>query len=111
MSVIDERTAGFLAVGAGRRECKPTAVVTSSGTAVANLLPAVVEASMTRTPLLIITADRPSEMIGSGCNQAIFQEGIFGVYPNSAIEIEPPNEDTVLRDDLVKVSGVVNEAR
>ena len=72
-SVVDERSAGFMALGMGRRTGKPAAVITSSGTAVANLLPPVVEASMSSSPLLVVTADRPGEMIGVGANQAIHQ--------------------------------------
>lgn len=63
---IDERSLGFFALGYGRATGCPAAVVTSSGTAVANLLPAAVEASMSHVPLLLLTADRPFEVMPVG---------------------------------------------
>jgi 2-succinyl-5-enolpyruvyl-6-hydroxy-3-cyclohexene-1-carboxylate synthase len=75
---IDERTAGFLALGLGLRSGRPVPVVTTSGTAVANLHPAVLEASHAGVPLLLLTADRPPHLIGTGANQTIVQPGIFG---------------------------------
>ncbi|CAN5231739.1 2-succinyl-5-enolpyruvyl-6-hydroxy-3-cyclohexene-1-carboxylic-acid synthase [soil metagenome] len=78
---IDERSAGFWAVGYAKAAGKPAAVVTTSGTAVANLYPAVVEASESLTPLVIVTADRPSDLRYTGANQTIDQVEIFGRYP------------------------------
>ena len=75
---IDERTAGFLALGLALRSGRPVPVVTTSGTAVANLHPAVLEASHAGVPLLALTADRPPNLIGTGANQTITQTGIFG---------------------------------
>ncbi len=75
---IDERTAGFLALGLALRSGRPVPVCTTSGTAVANLHPAVLEASYAHVPLLVLTADRPAEMIGTGASQTIVQDGIFG---------------------------------
>lgn len=75
---LDERSAAFFAVGYGRTHLGPTAVVTTSGTAVANLLPAVVEADMSDVPLVLVTADRPPRMRGADANQTIRQPGIFG---------------------------------
>lgn len=63
---IDERSLGFWALGYGRAAARPAAVITSSGTAVANLLPAVVEASLSGVPLLLLTADRPADMRDTG---------------------------------------------
>jgi isochorismate synthase/2-succinyl-5-enolpyruvyl-6-hydroxy-3-cyclohexene-1-carboxylate synthase/2-succinyl-6-hydroxy-2,4-cyclohexadiene-1-carboxylate synthase/O-succinylbenzoate synthase len=73
ISVHDERGAGFRAIGYARQNGRPAAVVTSSGTAVANLYPSVVEASSDGVPLLLITADRPYESRDTGSNQAIDQ--------------------------------------
>lgn len=77
---IDERSAGFLALGVGKATGVPAAVVTTSGTAVANLLPAVVEASQAEAPLILLTADRPPRLRGADANQTIEQPGIFGGY-------------------------------
>ena len=75
---LDERSAGFWAVGYGKLGKTPAVVLTTSGTAVANLLPAVVEADRSRTPLVVISADRPAEARQSGANQTIDQIKIFG---------------------------------
>jgi len=75
---LDERSAGFFAVGYGRTHLGPAAIVTTSGTAVANLLPAVVEADQSDIPLIVVSADRPPEMRGADANQTIMQPGIFG---------------------------------
>ena len=75
---LDERSAGFFAVGYGRAHLGPAAVVTTSGTAVANLLPAVVEADQSDVPLIVVSADRPPAMRGADANQTIMQPGIFG---------------------------------
>jgi 2-succinyl-5-enolpyruvyl-6-hydroxy-3-cyclohexene-1-carboxylate synthase len=75
---IDERSAGFLAIGLARESRTPVVIVTTSGTAVANLLPAVLEASHSGIPLVVVTADRPAELLGIGANQATVQAGIFG---------------------------------
>lgn len=75
---IDERTAAFLALGLALRSGRPVPVCTTSGTAVANLHPAVLEASHAGVPLLALTADRPPELVGTGANQTIAQAGIFG---------------------------------
>jgi 2-succinyl-5-enolpyruvyl-6-hydroxy-3-cyclohexene-1-carboxylate synthase len=75
---IDERSAGFLALGIGKAGAGPAVVFCTSGTAVANLHPAVLEAHHSRTPLLVLTADRPAELLGTGANQTVDQRGIFG---------------------------------
>jgi 2-succinyl-5-enolpyruvyl-6-hydroxy-3-cyclohexene-1-carboxylate synthase len=75
---IDERSAAFTALGMAKATGAPAAVVTTSGTAVANLHPAVLEAHHAGVPLLVVTADRPDELRGVGANQTIDQVGIFG---------------------------------
>lgn len=70
---IDERSLAFWALGYGRAKGLPAAVITSSGTAVANLLPAVVEASLSHVPMIMLTADRPTELRDTGANQTIDQ--------------------------------------
>jgi 2-succinyl-5-enolpyruvyl-6-hydroxy-3-cyclohexene-1-carboxylate synthase len=75
---IDERTAGFLALGLAKASHRPVPVVTTSGTAAVNLHPAVVEAEYAHVGLLAITADRPEELRGVGANQTIDQVDLFG---------------------------------
>ena len=77
---IDERTAGFLALGLTTGSRRPVAVVTTSGTAVGNLLPAVMEAHHTARRLVVVSADRPDRLRGTGANQTTQQAGIFGVF-------------------------------
>lgn len=75
---VDERSAGFLALGMARATGAPVPVVTTSGTAVANLHPAVLEAHHGGVPLLVLSADRPAELRGTGANQTTVQPGMFG---------------------------------
>lgn len=74
---VDERTAGFVAVGLAKVSRRPALVITTSGTAVANLHPAVLEASHACVPLIVMSADRPAELRGTGANQTTVQPGIF----------------------------------
>ncbi|HKS21384.1 MAG TPA: thiamine pyrophosphate-binding protein [Thermoanaerobaculia bacterium] len=84
-SFVDERSAAFFALGRAKLLGAPAAVVTTSGTAVAELLPAVIEAYYSGTPLIVITADRPARYRGTGAPQCIEQEGIFGPYAGSCV--------------------------
>lgn len=77
---FEERSAAFFALGRMMTERRPVAVVTTSGTAAAELLPAVIEAHYQRLPLFLLTADRPKRYRGSGAPQAIEQSDLFGVY-------------------------------
>src|SRR5467141_3798247 len=70
---IDERCASFFAVGLAKSTGKPAVILSTSGTAAAEFHPAVVEAAYSRTPLIVITADRPPELQGVGANQAVDQ--------------------------------------
>ncbi|WP_292976443.1 2-succinyl-5-enolpyruvyl-6-hydroxy-3-cyclohexene-1-carboxylic-acid synthase [Mycobacterium sp.] len=84
---IDERTAGFLAVGLAIAASRPVCVAMTSGTAVANLGPAVVEANYARVPLIVLSANRPYEMLGTGANQTMEQLGYFGNQVRSTISL------------------------
>ena len=75
---IDERTAAFFALGIAKASGRPVPIVCTSGTAVANYHPAVLEASHTNIPLLVLTADRPASMRKTGANQTTEQARIFG---------------------------------
>ncbi|KAL3794676.1 hypothetical protein HJC23_010104 [Cyclotella cryptica] len=94
ISVHDERGAGFRALGYARHNGRPAAVVTSSGTAVANLYPSVVEASSDGVPLLLLTADRPYESRDTGSNQSIDQVKMFSSsYIRWFRDIPSPSDD------------------
>jgi 2-succinyl-5-enolpyruvyl-6-hydroxy-3-cyclohexene-1-carboxylate synthase len=80
---IDERSAGFLAVGLAKASGLPVPVCCTSGTAAGNFLPAVLEASESGIPLVVLTADRPPELRGVGANQTVAQAGIYGVAVRS----------------------------
>ena len=84
-SFVDERSAAFFALGRAKLTGRPAAVVTTSGTAVAELLPAAIEAHYSGTPLILITADRPARYRGTGAPQSIEQEEIFGVYARGSV--------------------------
>lgn len=79
--VLDERSAAFFALGLAKSTVRPVALVCTSGTAAANYLPAVVEARMSRTPLIVVTADRPPEFQNCHAGQTIPQIGIFSHFP------------------------------
>lgn len=91
-SHFDERGLGFFALGLTKATQDPVAIIVTSGTAVANLLPAVVEASITHHKLIVLTADRPPELIGCGANQAIEQQNIFGSYPIANLNLPKPSQ-------------------
>ncbi len=87
VSVIDERAAGFAALGMAKATGTPVAVTCTSGSAVANLLPAVVEAHEARVPLILLTADRPPELRDTGAGQAIDQLKIYGSFAKWFVEV------------------------
>src|SRR6476620_612619 len=84
---IDERTAGYLAIGLAVAEGAPVCVAMTSGTAVANLGPAVAEANYARVPLIVLSANRPYELLGTGSNQTMEQLGYFGTQVRENISL------------------------
>ena len=98
---IDERCGSFFAVGLGKSTGKPAVVLSTSGTAAAEFHPAVVEAAYSRTPLIVITADRPPELQGVGANQAVDQQRLFGTavrwFVDPGVPVEMPNAARVWR--------------
>ncbi len=100
---VDERSAGFLALGLakGSDPVAPVAVVTTSGTAVANLHPAVLEAHHTGVPLILLTADRPHELRGTGASQTTDQVGLFGRAVRYDVDVPAADgRDGEVRDPL-----------
>ncbi|MCC4909109.1 2-succinyl-5-enolpyruvyl-6-hydroxy-3-cyclohexene-1-carboxylic-acid synthase [Microbacterium sp. cx-59] len=89
---IDERVAGFTALGIGRESRMPAVVVCTSGTAVANLLPAALEAHHSGVPMLLLTADRPPELRGVGANQTTRQPGLFTAATRFEADAPVPDE-------------------
>ena len=84
---IDERSAGFTALGLALATGAPAAVLTTSGTAVGNLLPAVMEANHAAVPLVVLSADRPEELRGTGANQTTVQLDLFGEHVRFAVDV------------------------
>lgn len=103
---IDERSAGFLAIGLAVETRTPVVVITTSGTAVAELHPAVLEAAHSGVPLIVLTADRPAELIGIGANQATVQPGIFAGAAR-LIELDAPVEGADHDAEAVRVADDV----
>jgi len=89
---LDERSSAFFALGIAKALRRPVAVACTSGTAAAELFPAVIEASQARVPLYLLTADRPPRMRGTGANQTIDQSRLFGAYPRAYIEPPVPSD-------------------
>ncbi len=89
--VLDERSAGFLALGIARQSGRPVVLVCTSGTAGANFYPAVIEARESRVPLLVLTADRPPELRDCHSGQTIDQLKLYGNYPNWQAELAVPS--------------------
>jgi 2-succinyl-5-enolpyruvyl-6-hydroxy-3-cyclohexene-1-carboxylate synthase len=89
-SIVDERAAGFYAVGRAKITGVPAALVCTSGSAAANYFPAVVEASMARAPLLVLTADRPFELLDCGASQTLDQTRLYGDYVRRFVELGMP---------------------
>ncbi len=87
---LDERSAGFFALGIARATSRPVVIVVTSGTAVAELSAAVVEASLDRVPLIVLSADRPVELHQRGAAQTINQAGIFSAHARFNIDIQAP---------------------
>jgi 2-succinyl-5-enolpyruvyl-6-hydroxy-3-cyclohexene-1-carboxylate synthase len=113
---IDERVGGFLALGLAVETGRPVVIITTSGTAVANLHPAVLEAYHSGVPLVVVTADRPESLRGVGSNQTTNQPGIFGSAVQHSWDVGAPTgvagerdaATALARDALAAASGPVH---
>lgn len=103
-AVTDERSAGFFALGLARETRRPVAVLTTSGTAAANLLPAAVEASLGHVPLVLLTADRPPELRDCGAAQTVHQVGLFGAHAKLTLDLPTPAAGVDLDDYWPRVA-------
>ncbi|THJ66537.1 2-succinyl-5-enolpyruvyl-6-hydroxy-3-cyclohexene-1-carboxylic-acid synthase [Arthrobacter echini] len=91
---IDERSGGFTALGLALGAGRPVAIVTTSGTAVGELLPAVMEANHAAVPLVVVSADRPAELRGTGANQTTVQPQLFGVHVRTDFDVAAGDDPT-----------------
>ncbi len=108
---FDERGLGYYALGCAAASKTPVAVITTSGTAAANLLPAVVEASKKKLPLIILTADRPVERQKTGAHQTIQQQNIFGEHCRFFFDFPAPGQDVPAEFVLTTVDQAVYMSR
>jgi 2-succinyl-5-enolpyruvyl-6-hydroxy-3-cyclohexene-1-carboxylate synthase len=109
---LDERSGGFHALGRAKASGEPAAVICTSGTAAANYYPAVIEAEMSLTPLVVLTADRPAELHGIGANQTIDQSELYGDHTRFFAHVEAPSGHEARHDFWrATAADAVNEAR
>jgi len=113
---VDERSAAFYALGYARHQqnkdkINPAVLICTSGSAVANYLPAVIEASQDFIPMIIISADRPSELLDTGANQAIDQKNIFQNYVRKNINIQCPSNELPLKSILTNINNSIYHAQ
>ncbi|MBI45635.1 MAG: 2-succinyl-5-enolpyruvyl-6-hydroxy-3-cyclohexene-1-carboxylic-acid synthase [Candidatus Marinimicrobia bacterium] len=101
-SHIDERAAAFFSLGLSKASSKPSIILTTSGTAAANLLPAVIESDLSSTPLIVITADRPKALINTGENQTIKQDELFKDFTRGSIHIDTADKNSLesIKDNI-----------
>ena len=112
---FDERGAAFHALGIAKSSGRPAAFICTSGTAVANAFPAVVEASMAHVPLILLTADRPPELQDTGANQTIDQVNVFGKFVSKhvglwgpAVSPDPSLVHSTIQQSLCNASGPIH---
>ncbi|WP_286933826.1 2-succinyl-5-enolpyruvyl-6-hydroxy-3-cyclohexene-1-carboxylic-acid synthase [Leclercia sp. UBA5958] len=108
---FDERGLGHLALGLAKASREPVAVIVTSGTAVANLYPALIEAGLTGEKLILLTADRPPELIDCGANQAIRQQAMFATHPTQTLSLPRPTRDIPARWLVSTVDNAVGSLR
>tara|TARA_B100000945_G_C20409654_1_gene611921 strand:+ start:230 stop:1906 length:1677 start_codon:yes stop_codon:yes gene_type:complete len=108
-SHIDERSSAFFGLGLAKFSKEPTVLICTSGTAGANYYPALIEASYSRIPLIVLTADRPKRLIESGANQTINQSNLYGNFIRNFIDVGLPNNN--FNDLLPKIELAYNYSK
>ncbi len=108
---LDERAAGFHAIGYARATGNPAVLICTSGTAAANYLPAVIEASIDNIPLIILSSDRPPELRQTGANQTINQVNLYGNYPTWQFDLPCPTAEIKPNVVLTTIDLAVSKAR
>lgn len=106
-SVLDERSAGFFALGLARGSLAPVALICTSGTAGAHYFPAVIEASYDGLPLVVVTADRPDELQNCGAPQTIQQVNLYGAFVRAGVSLGAPNDAVESFADLGQTLNAV----
>src|SRR5919112_1603594 len=110
--LIDERAAAYFALGMARQLTAPVVILSTSGTAAANFLPAVVEARLSRIPLIVLTADRPPELRDWGTAQTIDQIQLFGSHAKWFVDMPVPVADSALvRHAMATAARAVQTSR
>ncbi|MFT6069076.1 MAG: 2-succinyl-5-enolpyruvyl-6-hydroxy-3-cyclohexene-1-carboxylate synthase [Bacteriovoracaceae bacterium] len=108
-SGIDERSMAYRALGYAKASGKPGVLVCTSGTAMANYMPAVIEAFQSNIPLLILSADRPKRLVEAGDNQSIKQQNMYGSFIRAELDLEVPSESTSPQELTDKLSRFLTE--
>jgi 2-succinyl-5-enolpyruvyl-6-hydroxy-3-cyclohexene-1-carboxylate synthase len=107
---VDERTAGFLALGLTVTSGQPTVLVCTSGSAAGHYLPAVMEAHHSGLPLIVLTADRPPRLLGVGANQTTRHDDLFGVFAQAAESVDLDALEDVSSDAIVRAAEIFDSA-
>lgn len=109
--IVDERASAFFALGLSKLMNQPVAIVCTSGTAVAELYPAIIEAFNSQVPLVVITADRPSRLLNTGSNQTIIQKNIFEANCKHFVDLGiPENTESFFVNTIFSVTQAYSEA-
>ncbi|WP_272523759.1 2-succinyl-5-enolpyruvyl-6-hydroxy-3-cyclohexene-1-carboxylic-acid synthase [Providencia sp. PROV230] len=108
---FDERGLGYLALGLAKASNEPVGVIVTSGTAVANLYPSLIEAGLTGEKVIFLTADRPPELIDCGANQAIRQTHIFASHPAQSLMLPRPTQDISAKWLVTAIDNGMNQLR
>ncbi|MBN1561881.1 2-succinyl-5-enolpyruvyl-6-hydroxy-3-cyclohexene-1-carboxylic-acid synthase [candidate division KSB1 bacterium] len=106
----DERGAAYVALGYAKARGTPAALISTSGTAAANFYPAIVEAAMDAVPMIVLTADRPHELLDTGANQTIDQHHLYGRYARWSFTLPPPTTDISPRFILTTIDQAIHRS-